>query len=180
VLPQRYAEEVLDQEYGLYIHYVFYSNLPTERMVELICRAFRGGDLVFVHHWMDAGMRDAFVQRVRQAKASRRFRVWLAYSQAFFDNVPGYAESLNAVKTATGCLSYQLDEWWDYAPDVLEGGFGSEDQYQECLGREHFYTRFNRLYWISRQCQKWFPRFSQRMIALRRSQFGDVLRRRRL
>lgn len=180
LLPPQYAEKVLDQEYGLDVHYVFYSNLPTERMVDLICGAFRGGDLIFVHHWMDPDVQEAFVQRVRQAKAARRFRVWLAYSRAFSRNVPGYAESLEKVKKATGCLCDQMDEWWDYAPNVLEGGLGSEEQYQECLSREYYYTRFNYLYWMSMQCQKWFPRLNQGVIALRRSHVGDLFRKRRL
>ncbi|HOZ46831.1 MAG TPA: hypothetical protein PK468_09485 [Candidatus Hydrogenedentes bacterium] len=179
MLPPSYGERVLDQEYGLDISYLL-IRLPTEDGLGRLLGAFRGGDLVFLHHWMDPDLRDAFVDRVLQAKATRRFRVWLTYSRVFCERLPGYAETLNAIRRRVRCPAYEMDEWWDFAPDIGEDGTGTEEQYQACLRRERIYAWHNLMFGVAMRCQYYSPRFTQAVLALRRARIGEWLRKVRL
>jgi len=120
-------------------------------------------------HWADPDLRDAFVERVLQAKSSGRFRVWLAYYNIHRKYVPGYADALEKVKRLTKCSAYQTDDFNDFAPDIHEGGLGSEEQYRQCLNREKAYVWHNLMFKIAMRSQRYSPGFTQTMLALRRS-----------
>jgi len=202
VLEPSYAEEVLDRTYDLDVCFSFFRlptgrghqarpegvplnpdgtlapdisefRLVTNRGVELLTNAFRGGRILFSldqYHNTTDKLPDIgkLIECIQQAMATKRFEVWLGYLKRVALRSPEYAKALDVVVKETGCTPFRWDMCMKDGPWPNEDGLGKEEDYQECLRNPRPFFFFNRLCRAAVQVNRYAPAIMPTLTKLHR------------